>query len=191
MSLGSKLNVSKRSTGIEWWASNRENNCFVFSVAITSSFQKPSNKAIYGRFGDARLCHFSLCQINSATESALADIFVALFIYGLQMIYFSIFAANAPSGVGTESVDRSIDLIYGVWSNERVRTTKQCLTCALSWMEIASSMCAANYRRADASFFLECQCVCVCVRSDDGKSKMTKTPTQHHTMIIIIACRDL
>lgn len=170
--LGSKLNVSNNS--------NKQESRIIVSFLASQWLPYFKSHRIKPFMGDSvtrilcfRLCHFSLYQINSQLRT---DIFV-VFIYGLQMIYFSILWQMHEALPYVKSL--STDLIYGVWSNERVRTTSQCLTCLIlnEDRKFASSMCAAaNYRREGS----------VCTRWTMANRKWQKHPHNITQLLLLL-----
>lgn len=125
------------------------------------------------------LCHFSLCQIYSAT------IPYGHFRRHLFMVFkWFIFQS---CGECTEYVNKKIDRSIWFMAFEVMNACAQlfnvfdmCLVPYLVWR--SQILCAPPTTVAIVLYLYGV---------DDGKSKMTKTPTQHHTIIIIIAYRDL
>lgn len=155
-SLGSKLKVSNNSSSgrsIKWWAQSTktENNCFFFfplhRAAMTSLYQKPSNEAIYGRFADVRSLYsfMSLFSLpNILLQQFRTDIFV-VFIYGLQMIYFSILWWVHRVCETKKKIDRSIWFMAFKVMNACAQLFNVFDMCRLPYLEWRSQiLCAPN-----------------------------------------------
>lgn len=145
-----------------------------------------SRKTIKSNHLRANLSLFAFCMSLFTLPNKLTTSSCTPFIYGLPNDLFFNLCGGGAQWVSKKSID-SI-LIYGDWSNERVCATaipvSVCATCPISNGDRKCSMFTPNYRRhskwmtrtVDSSK----KSLTLCAM-DDGKSKMTKTPTRPTT----------